>query len=57
MAGEQNERLPSDRPSFEGKGDQACGLGIDASRAFGFYLVAGILVALVIAGLVFVFQR
>ena len=57
MAKEQNERLPSDIRSFEGKGDEACGLGIDAARAFGFYLIAGILVALVIAGLVFIFQR
>lgn len=55
MAGEQNERLSAGTTSGQGNGSNAW--DVDAGRAFGFYLVMGILVALVTVGLVFVFQH
>lgn len=55
MAGEQKERLPAGTTSGQRNSPDAW--GVDAVRAFGFYLVVGMFVALVMVGLVFVFQH
>lgn len=56
MAAEQNERLPTDTQSIKGNGaDREA--DVDAGTVFGFYLVMGVLVALVIAGVVFALQH
>lgn len=56
MAGEQDERLSAGTPSTPQNSGDTSNIGI-AAGAFGFYLAVGIPVALVIVGLVFLFQR
>jgi len=56
MTGEQNERLSAGIPSVSRNGEMSDAQG-DAAGAFGFYLIAGVLVALAVVGLVFFLQR
>lgn len=56
MPGEQNERLSAGIPSVS-RHSRMLNMGGADAGAFGFYLIAGAIAALAIAGLVFFLQR
>ena len=52
MPEEQDERLPESGPSCGEEDPGSAQLQIDADSVFGFYLILGVLVALLLVGLV-----